>query len=721
MSDAAVADGSHADSEPVDAMIDAPMASPEPVDPTSSVPCTGRLGFPAQSLLAVSSTGFGYTQLRVVDVDGDGQLDLVTNGANEAGVFHGVGNGTFGAALGSPMMQGLAQIADVVGDSTPDVLVSVTQAGVNSLAIYMGSAAGTFATAPLSVATANVRARQIEVADLNNDGKPDIVLHDTGGLKVAVVLATAAGFAPAVLYDVASSQFASRMVLADLGGDARIDIAVLDSSQSTVNVIVNQGDGTFAARTAYATGFFPKNLLAADVNDDGKTDLLVVRPSTVANTQIDTLTRSGTGFSAPISSVLGSTGMEVLRFVAADVDADGHVDVAVMLEHELTVARGTGTGQFTAPTTINVRYPRDLALADVDGVRGPDLIVFDGNTITPYLNTGTATPFELAVSMDVGPYGNRAGRVLDLDGNARLDLVAVGSSGMSINLGTSTGFGPPSSTFLPDVNPSFTLAFDADNDSRLDVFIAGDYAIQTLHNDGTGALPAQPVTRVAPITDDTLWTWKTADLNGDGFRDAVRGAPDGITFYPGVNGTFSSTPILVRSGGYQGFVTIDIDEDGDVDVVVNTGSTQEVILNQGGGVFDAPIVTTSPQYRWLRAVRDFNEDGHPDILSTKLVGYEVLLGNGTSAPTTAVDSPGPVGGNLVFADFDGDGHLDFATLGDQLRVSRGRGDGSFLPPLIYGVLGNTLDAGDIDADGRVDLFLYVRDFNEYQILYGRCL
>src|SRR5262249_29616535 len=121
----------------------------------------------------------------------DGRLDLVTanSGSNSVGVLKGNGAGGFSpapvvAAGGTPLA---VAAADVNGDGRPD-LVTANSAG-NSASVLLGDGAGGFSPSPAAVvATGGTGPRAAAVADMNGDGKPDIVAVNEGSNTLSVLL-----------------------------------------------------------------------------------------------------------------------------------------------------------------------------------------------------------------------------------------------------------------------------------------------------------------------------------------------------------------------------------------------------------------------------------------------------------------------------------------------------------------------------------------------------
>src|SRR6185437_9787817 len=83
------------------------------------------------------------------------------------------------------------------------------------------------------------------------------------------------------------------VVAADLNGDGKPDLAVADEGSNTVSVLLNNGNGTFAAKVDYPTGFSPSSVAEADLNGDGEPDLVVANAG--ANSSVSVLLNNGNG------------------------------------------------------------------------------------------------------------------------------------------------------------------------------------------------------------------------------------------------------------------------------------------------------------------------------------------------------------------------------------------------------------------------------------------
>ena len=201
-------------------------------------------------------------------------------------------------------------------------------------------------------------------ADLNGDGKLDLVTADRYSGTVSVLLGNGNGsFQPAMAF--ATGGEAQRVAITDLNGDGKPDLLVTNwftaGGNGSLAVLLGNGDGTFRAAQTYSAGVNPVGVAVGDFNGDGKSDVVVTDyyfnngnagnpPQSVASV----LLGNGDGTLQP-AQTFNAGGAHPIAVVASDFNGDGKLDLAVAnaaingVTNAVTFLTGNGDGTFQAP------------------------------------------------------------------------------------------------------------------------------------------------------------------------------------------------------------------------------------------------------------------------------------------------------------------------------------------------------------------------------------
>jgi hypothetical protein len=364
--------------------------------PTTRLGATGSNTPLFQPVVLYNSGGFDLS-VAVADVNDDGKPDLVVSDYNTGvDVLLGNGDGTFQPAVtynAAGFSAWSVAVADVNGDGKPDIAVATFYS--NNVAVLLGNGDGTFqpaVTYSSSGAGGGTCPNSVAIADVNGDAKPDLVVANWCSesylsKQLAVLLGNGDGtFQPAVAYG-SGGRIPVSVAVADMNGDGKPDLLVANfwasfqNLNGTVGVLLGNGDGTFQSPVAYASGGTggPNSggsVAVADVNLDGKPDVLVANEG---NATVGVLLGRGDGTFQPVVAY-SSGGSGANSVAVADVTGDGKPDlvVATSLSTTVGVLLGNGDGTFQSSITYGAggfNRASSVAVADINADRKPDLLV----------------------------------------------------------------------------------------------------------------------------------------------------------------------------------------------------------------------------------------------------------------------------------------------------------------------------------------------------------
>jgi hypothetical protein len=581
--------------------------------------------------------------MTAADLTGNGVIDLV----NGSKVFLGNGDGTFRFASQIAGTGIHVAVADVNHDGKPDLVTPLSDAGV--LLVYPGNGDGTFQS-PLSTGIPLSGRDAVAVGDFNGDGNLDVAV--TGTNRVRILLGNGDGtFRTGPTYTTPSST--TSLAAVDLNGDGALDLV------AGGNVLLGNGDGTFQAPQDNYVGSETSDVTVGDFNGDGAPDFATANVGG-ATLNVRLNNGDGTFVQAPR---YGRTDTPYFDTATADVNGDGILD----LVSTGGVLLGNGDGTFQDPVPFDGLPSPALAVAVLDGDR---LAVgrHDGVSILEHVSGAS---FQVVANYVVRG-GTVSGimmrmAVADLNGDGIQDLVTTDQRGVNVFLGNPDGtFRLVSSPRTGFTYASSVAVADFDGDGIPDLAVGhGDiidgYGVRRVvvfRGNGDGTFQA-PVEYQIGSGGETPVDVAAVDLNGDGHPDlAVLDAWGGkiVLMMNQGDGTFTIGPSLRITGGLQAtaLTVADFNNDGIPDLAAVGDNGAGVLLGHGDGTFDTMLHYGATGLPLAVAAGDFNGDGFTDLaVPGEHGGIAILLNAADWSPEGVIIGgpglpapPGPFGALL---------------------------------------------------------------------------
>ena len=701
--------------------------------------------------------------IAVGDFTGDGHLDLAV--ANEydstVSVLLGNGDGTFQPQVTYAVQYVWLPDAIVAGDFTGDGRTDLAVANLygGNVSVLLGNGDGTFQ--PQVTYAVGVNPDAIVAGDFTGDGRTDLAVANRGDNNVSVLLSNGDGtFSDAGKF--VTTPHATPLV-ADVNGDGTNDVLVVDGAGNilyrqgipgqpgtfeppvTVNpgipsrdiawvtnpgqvpvlasvdahdngiTLYSYGDDGFVKVGSLATGPLPAQVIAADLDGNGLTDLVVrnAGDGTLSVFYGTAFNRSTfhpdqpqyvpPEFSLPVTIPVG-LGVSDVQAVASTGSGKLDLVVANKLTGQVGIVQNLGGGTFGALEL----YRAGTGLSAIDPTSSPEVTSLEATagvavgSLTPggptdliTLNSGSKTLGVLA-GLGQGRFANPLGlytgnpaqviRMADLTGNCTPDLVLLGTNQVSIMLGDGHGGFQKPVSYDAGLEPTSLTVADINGDRKPDLVIGNTYGdLLILQGNGDGTFrPYREADKAVALA--------VADLTGNGKPDFIY-ADQSLDRVVVQYGTRQTKVLGNQATGLlsPGAVKLaDLNGDGIPDLIVaNSGSNNVLVypglgngqfgpaLNGGNGFF----VGTNPT-----GITVANLNGQPDLIVANSGSNDVsiLLGQGSGSNWTLVPGArvstdaGPVAvavGNIM-----GNGKQDLVVANqqaDNVQVFPGQGGGFF--------------------------------------------
>jgi hypothetical protein len=579
-------------------------------------------------------------------------------------------------ALGTYGTARYATIADVNGDGKADIIVG----GGAGVGVFLGNGHGTFQPEHLVYGGP---AHQVAVADVNGDGKPDLVTNYWGGYTVLLGNGNGTFRALASIPGGADDTFGTGLVLADLNGDNVPDLVVASRLGNWVGVYMGNGNGTFQTPLILDTGVnsLPGGITVADVNGDGHPDIIEGNSGVdqygqdINEPSVGIFLGNGNGTFQNLYKMFAAA---IVNVAAVDINGDGKLDVvatgADVSGNLVSVLTGNGDGTFAYPQGYHTNpNPLALAVTDTNGDGRPDLVVgaYDayGNYINVLSNTagGSASgPLYIAAPLIAGETG--------LDIQAPAQPISYGATGtVTVTVGSPSGTPTGNVILTVDGGTTFTRAL-ANGTATFTLLGlgAGSHNLDASYAAQNGFLASanSSVLVVTPVATTTTLVAPSVPYGSTATVTVTVSAALGVpTPLGSVTLTVNGTPLAAQTLSAQGTAVFTIPSAAASNLAASYSAQGNYAASSANGILAVTTVATT----------------------TALSAPSVTVGaNGVVTVTVAGGSGGPAPTGSVALSLDGTavGTQTLSTQGTAVFVVAGLAAGSHAVQASYAAQGS---------------------------------
>jgi hypothetical protein len=608
---------------------------------------------PSWSASDIATNAEGAKSVFAADMDNDGDMDILSASYSDSTIAWYENDGT---ADPSWTASDIATSADgawsvFAADMDSDGDMDIVSASMldDTIAWYENDGAADPSWSASDIATSADGARSVFAADMDNDGDMDILSASLFDDTIAWYENDGSTDPSWAASDIAESADGARSVFAaDIDNDGDMDILSASQIDNTIAWYENDGaaDPSWTASDIATSADGAWSVFAADMDNDGDMDVLSASYSddTIAwyeNTATFSFDPTWT------ASDIATSANAASGVFAADMDNDGDMDILSASFADDTVAwyenlgdtDGDGNLDWTASDiTTSADGAYSVFAADIDGDGDMDVLSASANddTIAWYENLGDTDddgvldwdPANIATNAD----GAWSVFAADMDNDGDIDVLSAaygtddGIAWYENDLSGTTGW--TASDIADTDGAQSVFAADMDNDGDMDILSASrnDDIIAWYENDGA-ADPSWTASNIATSADQPQSVF-AADMDNDGDMDIVSASDgdDTIAWYENDGASdpsWSAANIDTNADGAQDVHVVDMDNDGDLDILSASANDDTIAWYENDGAADpswtaSNIATSADGARSVFAA-DIDNDGYMDVISASYV------------------------------------------------------------------------------------------------------